>query len=48
MKTIDSTIKEHRVVSREEWIAARKQLLVKEKEATRLRDKLSAERRQLP
>jgi predicted dithiol-disulfide oxidoreductase (DUF899 family) len=35
-------------VSREEWIAARKKLLVREKELTRLRDQLSAERRNLP
>ena len=39
---------EHRIVSREEWIEARKALLAKEKEWTRLRDRLSAERRQLP
>ena len=39
---------EHRVVSREEWLAARKALLAKEKEWTRLRDRLSAERRALP
>ena len=39
---------EHRVVSQEEWLAARKQLLSKEKEFTRLRDRLSAERRELP
>jgi predicted dithiol-disulfide oxidoreductase (DUF899 family) len=39
---------EHRVVSREEWIESRKALLAKEKEWTRLRDRLSAERRQLP
>ena len=37
-----------RVVSRDEWLAARKQHLKKEKEFTRLRDKLSAERRELP
>jgi predicted dithiol-disulfide oxidoreductase (DUF899 family) len=37
-----------RVVSREEWLAARKQLLVREKEFTRQRDALNAERRQLP
>jgi predicted dithiol-disulfide oxidoreductase (DUF899 family) len=35
-------------VSREEWLAARKELLKKEKEFTRLRDQLSAERRELP
>jgi len=37
-----------KVVSRDEWLAARKQHLKKEKEFTRLRDKLSAERRDLP
>jgi predicted dithiol-disulfide oxidoreductase (DUF899 family) len=36
------------VVSRDEWLAARKELLVKEKELTRARDALSAERRALP
>ena len=36
------------VVSREEWVVARKQLLVKEKELTRARDALNAERRRLP
>ncbi|MSP01048.1 MAG: DUF899 domain-containing protein [Acetobacteraceae bacterium] len=38
----------HQVVSREEWIEARKQHLAREKEFTRLRDELSAERRALP
>ncbi|HWF48077.1 MAG TPA: thioredoxin family protein [Bryobacteraceae bacterium] len=37
-----------RVVSTEEWLAARKQLLAKEKEFTRARDALNAERRKLP
>src|SRR3712207_5522103 len=36
------------VVSREEWLAARKQLLVKEKELTRARDRVNADRRRLP
>ncbi|HEY6781214.1 MAG TPA: DUF899 domain-containing protein [Thermoleophilaceae bacterium] len=36
------------IVSREEWVAARTRLLAKEKEATRARDALSAERRELP
>ena len=36
------------VVSREEWLAARKALLAKEKEMTRQRDALNAERRRLP
>jgi predicted dithiol-disulfide oxidoreductase (DUF899 family) len=38
----------HRVVSQDEWIEARKQHLAKEKEFTRLRDQLSAQRRDLP
>ena len=33
------------VVTREEWLEARKQLLVKEKQATRAQDALNAERR---
>lgn len=37
-----------KVVSRAEWLAARKTLLAKEKEATRLRDAIAAERRRLP
>src|SRR5437868_10432466 len=36
------------IVSRDEWTAARKRLLVKEKELTRQRDAVSAERRKLP
>ncbi len=39
---------EHKIVSPEEWTAARKELLRKEKEFTQLRDNLSAERRALP
>lgn len=38
----------HEIVSREEWVVSRKALLEKEKEFTRLRDQLSAERRKLP
>ena len=37
-----------RIVSRDEWLNARQELLAKEKEATRQRDKLNAERRRLP
>jgi hypothetical protein len=47
MKTIEPTITGHKVVSREEWNAARKELLIKEKELTRLRVRLAAERRAL-
>src|ERR1041385_9318416 len=38
----------HMVVSRKDWLAARKSLLSKEQKVTRLRDQLSKERRQLP
>ena len=37
-----------KVVSRAEWLAARKNLLAKEKDFSRQRDALSAERRKLP
>jgi predicted dithiol-disulfide oxidoreductase (DUF899 family) len=37
-----------RIVSQEEWLAARKAHLAREKEFTRLRDQLSRERRDLP
>src|ERR1700738_4827852 len=43
-----STIENPRIVSRDEWLAARKNLLVKEKQLTRERDAVAAERRQLP
>ena len=36
------------VVSRDEWLAARKELLVQEKELTRARDRVNADRRRLP
>ena len=38
----------HKVVSREEWLAARSKHLVAEKEFTRARDRLSEARRELP
>ncbi len=37
-----------KVVSREEWLVARTELLAREKELTRQRDALNAERRKLP
>ena len=37
-----------RIASREEWLTARTALLTKEKELTRRRDALAAERRALP
>lgn len=39
---------EHSVVSREEWLEARRALLVKEKEMTRMRDRVNAARLALP
>ena len=39
---------QHTIVSREEWLAARKQHLLEEKELTRRRDRLNAARRELP
>src|SRR5581483_5549074 len=38
----------HKIVSREQWIEARKALMAREKELTRARDALSEERRNLP
>jgi predicted dithiol-disulfide oxidoreductase (DUF899 family) len=37
-----------RIVSRDEWLAARRQHLAQEKELTRLRDELARKRRELP
>jgi predicted dithiol-disulfide oxidoreductase (DUF899 family) len=48
MTTIATEMENANVVSRSEWLTARKKLLVKEKELTRLRDELSRERRALP
>jgi predicted dithiol-disulfide oxidoreductase (DUF899 family) len=38
----------HPIVSRDAWLEARRQLLAREKEFTRLRDELSRQRRELP
>ena len=43
-----TTDKAARVVTRAEWLAARKELLAKEREFTHLRDELSRQRRELP
>ena len=37
-----------KVVSRDEWLAARKELLAEEKAMTRARDALNTKRRELP
>src|SRR6476620_3330731 len=47
MKTTELEL-EREVVSAKEWEAARQELLVKEKELTRARDALAAERRRMP
>ncbi len=39
---------QHRIVSREQWTAAREQLLIEEKQLTRLRDQVNARRLELP
>src|ERR1035441_527576 len=41
-------VQHHPVTSHEEWLEARKALLAKEKQFTRLRDELSQDRRRLP
>jgi predicted dithiol-disulfide oxidoreductase (DUF899 family) len=45
---MNDTAAQPQVVSRDEWVAARKELLAQEKELTRSRDALNAERRRLP
>lgn len=42
------TVDKPKIVSREEWLAARKKLLAREKQLTHERDAIAAERRQLP
>jgi predicted dithiol-disulfide oxidoreductase (DUF899 family) len=46
--TLEAIMQSHKVVSHEDWLAARRQLLADEKEFTRLRDRLSQQRRDLP
>ena len=41
-------MEQHKIVSREDWLVARKAHLAKEKELTRARDELSRQRRELP
>src|ERR1700676_4212139 len=45
---LEDKMQQHTVVPQEEWLAARKALLLKEKEFTHLRDKINAERVALP
>ena len=39
---------EHKIGTREEWLAARKELLAREKAHTRQGDELARQRRELP
>ena len=48
MATATSNLDLQKAVSPEKWLAARKELLRKEKEFTRLRDELSKQRREMP
>ena len=48
MASATSKPEAHKVVTPAEWVAARKDLLKKEKEFSRLRDELSQQRRELP
>lgn len=43
-----TTADRHAVVTHDEWIAARKQLLARERELTHLRDSIASDRRNLP
>jgi predicted dithiol-disulfide oxidoreductase (DUF899 family) len=45
---MSKTMTNHRIGTREEWLAAREELLVREKEHTRLGDELAQQRRELP
>jgi predicted dithiol-disulfide oxidoreductase (DUF899 family) len=44
----ETTLEHPKVVTRAEWLAARKELLAEEKALTRARDAVSSKRRKLP
>ena len=44
----ENNVPHPKIASQDEWLAARKELLAREKEVTRLNDRVSAERRRLP
>jgi predicted dithiol-disulfide oxidoreductase (DUF899 family) len=48
MATTAPEIEQHKIVSHNQWVEARKAFLAKEKEFTHLRDELSRQRRELP
>ncbi|MDI9793090.1 DUF899 domain-containing protein, partial [Pseudomonas aeruginosa] len=45
---MNPSLQDHPVSSREQWLDARRRLLAREKQLTRLRDQVAAERRELP
>jgi hypothetical protein len=48
IKTEVSEVSSHKIVSKAQWLVARKDLLAREKELTHLRDEISRHRRELP
>jgi predicted dithiol-disulfide oxidoreductase (DUF899 family) len=48
MSATETTVTPHRIGTREEWLAARDDLLIREKQHTRLGDELARARRDLP
>ena len=48
MPSDPSSIDHHKIVSHQDWLSARKELLAQEREFTRLRDELNRRRRELP
>jgi predicted dithiol-disulfide oxidoreductase (DUF899 family) len=48
IKRKENSMRYPHIVSRDEWRVARNELLITEKQVTRARDKLNAERRRLP
>jgi predicted dithiol-disulfide oxidoreductase (DUF899 family) len=47
-KKVQTSLEQHRVVSSNEWLKARIELVAKEKEFSRLQDELAAQKRALP
>src|SRR5262252_2278920 len=45
---LEDSMESNRIVTQEEWLKARSELLAREKEFTRVRDSLNAQRRELP
>src|ERR671912_899432 len=47
-RVMEAQLADHKIGTREEWLAEREQLLAREKEHTRLGDQLARQRRELP